>query len=176
MDKYIKEKATNIKAILTDVDGVLTDGKLIYDHLGNISKNFNVKDGQLIKYAKSKNIILGAITGRKDNCVDIRIKDHLKFDFYIPGSKNKISDYENFKKEFNLKNEEICFIGDDLIDLDILNICGLSISPSDAIELVKEAVDYVSQFEGGKGVFRDAINIILEKNIIKDIKEKKVKF
>jgi len=166
--QYIINKAKKIKAILTDIDGVLTDGKLYYQENQNgsvsISKTFCVKDGQLIKHVKQQGFILGAITGRSDKVADIRIIEHLKFDFYKHGSKNKIKDYENFKSEFNLLDENIIYIGDDLIDLEVLKIVGLSICPKDSIEKIKQEVDYISDFKGGEGVFREAIDILLASN------------
>jgi len=167
-NKYILSKSKNIKAILTDIDGVLTNGKLYYqeqsDNTVTISKTFSVKDGQLVKHIKSQGIILGAITGRSDKVAEIRIVEHLKFDFYRHGSKNKIEDYNDFKKQYNLKDEEIVYIGDDLIDLEVLRLVGLSICPKDSIELLKSEVDYVSLYNGGDGVFREAIDILLISN------------
>jgi 3-deoxy-D-manno-octulosonate 8-phosphate phosphatase (KDO 8-P phosphatase) len=166
--KYIVSKSKNIKAILTDIDGVLTDGKLYYQENENgsvsISKTFSVKDGQLVKHIKSQGIILGAITGRSDKVADVRIVEHLKFDFYRHGSKDKMIDYNDFKDMYNLKDENIIYIGDDLIDLNVLNIVGLSICPKDSIEKVKSEVDYVSSYKGGEGVFREAIDILLLHN------------
>jgi 3-deoxy-D-manno-octulosonate 8-phosphate phosphatase (KDO 8-P phosphatase) len=161
MDKYVTKKATKIKAILTDVDGVLTDGKLYYDKDGEITKTFSVKDGQLIKFFKEKGFKIGFISGRADKCVLNRSK-HLKIDYYAGGSKDKIKDLEKFIDMFNISIEEICYIGDDLIDLGVLKKVGLSICPIDAIDIVKDNVDYVSQLKGGEGVLRNAIDIILK--------------
>lgn len=172
----ILEKSSKIKAIISDVDGVLTDGKLYYSHEGNITKNFSVKDGQLVKFFKQKGFLIGFITGRKDNSAKIR-GEHLNIDFYREGSKNKIKDLEDFKTEFNLENEEICYLGDDLIDLEVLNKVGLSICPNDAVEYIKPYCDVVSNIKGGDGVFRLGIDLILiSHGLMKDFFKEKGKF
>jgi 3-deoxy-D-manno-octulosonate 8-phosphate phosphatase (KDO 8-P phosphatase) len=164
-----KQKAQKIKAILFDVDGVLTDGGIIYDDNGVEYKRYNVKDGQIISHLKRFGFIVGAITGRESNVVKNRCVE-LKLDFHKHGVKNKLIEYKNFKNKYNLTDEQIAYIGDDIIDLPILNICGLSATPSDARKYIKRNVDIVTLSKGGDGVLRDIADYILEsQNILDEI-------
>lgn len=155
------EKAKNIKAILFDIDGVLTDGGIIYDNTGLEYKKYNVKDGQIISHLKRLGFKIGAITGRESDVVKNRCME-LKLDFHTHGIKDKLLEYEHFKKEYGLKNKEIAYIGDDIIDLSILVRCGLSAAPHNARVYIKENVDIVTHSKGGEGVFRDIADYILE--------------
>ena len=171
----VEAKAKKIKAIVFDVDGVLTDGGIIYDNLGKEIKRFNVKDGQIISHLKKSNFIVGAITGRDSLVVKNRCEE-LKLDFHYHGSSNKLIPYEKIKNTYNLKDEEIAYIGDDIIDLSILTRCGLSATPNDARVYMKENVDLVLPSSGGDGVLRDLADYILqEQDLLKDIIQKQIK-
>jgi len=161
MNKELSEKAKKIKAILTDVDGVLTDGGIIYDNDYKEYKRYNVKDGQIISHLKRLGFIVGAITGRESNVVKKRM-DELKFTFHLHGIKDKLLEYEKIKLKYNLQDEEIAYIGDDIIDLSILCRCGLSVTPKDAREYIKNEVDFITPSKGGEGVFRDVSDMILK--------------
>jgi len=156
-----KQKAQKIKAILFDVDGVLTDGGIIYDNNGMEYKRYNVKDGQIISHLKRFGFIVGAITGRESNVVKNRCLE-LKLDFHKHGVKDKLVEYNLFKDRYNFKDEDIAYIGDDIIDLSILIRCGLSATTNDARVYMKESVDIVTDSKGGEGVFRDIADYILE--------------
>jgi len=167
-----KEKAKKIKALLFDVDGVLTDGGIIYDNNALEYKKYNVKDGQIISYLKKLGFIVGAITGRESTVVRNRC-DELKLDFHKHGIKDKLVEYIIFKKKYHLLDEEIVYIGDDIIDLSIFVRCGLSATPNDAREYIKQNVDIITNSNGGEGVFRDIADYILEsQSLLKDIIEK----
>jgi 3-deoxy-D-manno-octulosonate 8-phosphate phosphatase (KDO 8-P phosphatase) len=155
------EKAKNIKAILFDIDGVLTDGGIIYDDNGIEYKRYNVKDGQIISHLKRLDFIVGAITGRESDVVKNRCNE-LKLDFHKHGVKDKLVEYDNFKKQYNLIDGQIAYIGDDIIDLSILTRCGLSATPNDAKVYIKENVDIITSSKGGEGVFRDIADYILK--------------
>lgn len=168
------KKAKNIKAIITDVDGVLTDGGIIYDNNYMEYKRYNVKDGQIISHLKKLGFIVGAITGRESEVVKKRMNE-LKFTFHHHGIKDKLKEYENIKKTYNLKDEEIGYIGDDIIDLSILVRCGLACVPADAREYMKKEADFITPSKGGEGVFRDVADFILQAQdmldkLIKDMK------
>lgn len=170
-----KEKAKNIKAILFDIDGVLTDGGIIYDDSGLEYKRYNVKDGQIISHLKRLGFIVGAVTGRESDVVKNRCVE-LKLDFHKHGIKDKLAEYTYFKKEYNLKDEEIAYIGDDIIDLSILVRCGLSATPNDARAYMKKSVDIVTDSKGGEGVFRDIADYILEsQNLLETLIEQSKK-
>lgn len=170
------QKAKKIKAILFDVDGVLTDGGIIYDDNGIEYKKYNVKDGQIISHLKRFGFVVGAITGRESDVVKNRCNE-LKLDFHKHGVKDKLLEYQVFKTEYNLTDEQIAYIGDDIIDLSILVRCGLSATPADARAYIKESVDIITDSKGGEGVFRDIADYILDsQNLLKELifKSKKV--
>ena len=163
------EKAQKIKAILFDVDGVLTDGGIIYDDTGLEYKRYNVKDGQIISHLKRLGFIVGAITGRESDVVKNRCVE-LKLDFHKHGVKDKLIEYNSFKDQYNFVDEEIAYIGDDIIDLSILVRCGLSATPNDAREYIKENVNIVTFSKGGEGVFRDVADYILDsQNLLQEL-------
>ena len=172
--KDTKAKAKKIKAILFDVDGVLTDGGIIYDDTGLEYKRYNVKDGQIISHLRRLGFVVGAITGRESDVVKNRCIE-LKLDFHKHGVNDKLIEYSAFKKEYNFTDEEVAYIGDDIIDLSILSRCGLSATPNDARIYMKNNVDIVTSSKGGEGVFRDISDYILESQDLFDllIKESK---
>ncbi len=161
LDKYNKEvieKASAIKMLVCDVDGVLTDGKIIYTNSGDEIKAFNVKDGQIIKFLKEAGIKVGVITGRNSALVEKRCIE-LKLDFFHQGIKDKWSVIESEMGE--LTAEHICYIGDDIIDLESIRRCGLGVAPHDALEYVKAEADLVTKSKGGEGVVREVADLVL---------------
>lgn len=168
--KYTKEqikKAAQIKAIFFDVDGVLTDGKIIYDDTGSESKEFNVKDGYIISHLKKAGILVGIITGRESKVVSNRAAE-LKLDFCHQGIMDKFSVFEKLIQFHKLKKKEVAYIGDDINDLKILDACGLSACPADAREYIKNRVDIVTESKGGQGVVRDISDLVLASKGILD--------
>ncbi|WP_338767624.1 HAD-IIIA family hydrolase [Bernardetia sp. ABR2-2B] len=164
MNTALKEKIQEIKIILTDVDGVLTDSKIIYDDNFLEYKNFNVKDGFIIKPLQKLGFKVGVITGRDSPVVKKRCQE-LGFDFHYHGKGGTDAKLETFAailKENNVKPENIAYIGDDWIDLPILMRCGLSAAPKDAMKEVTERVDYVTERKGGEGALREFAQLILE--------------
>ena len=167
--KDCKQKAQKIKAILFDVDGVLTDGGIIYDDSGLEYKRYNVKDGQIISHLKKYGFVVGAITGRESDVVKNRCVE-LKLDYHKHGIKDKLVEYENFKKQFCFEDSQVAYIGDDIIDLSILVRCGLSATPNDARVYMKENVNIVTDSKGGDGVLRDVSDFILSsQNYLEEI-------
>jgi 3-deoxy-D-manno-octulosonate 8-phosphate phosphatase (KDO 8-P phosphatase) len=163
ISKYTKEqvkKAAAIKAIFFDVDGVLTNGKIIYDETGKEIKQFNVKDGQIVSHLKKAGIILGAISGRETATVTKRMAE-LKVDFCHQGIVDKGVVFEKLLKHYKLKNKEVAFIGDDINDFPIFRLTGFSACPKDAIDYVKEKVDLVTFAKGGAGVLREVADLVL---------------
>jgi 3-deoxy-D-manno-octulosonate 8-phosphate phosphatase (KDO 8-P phosphatase) len=132
-------------------------------------KRFNVKDGQIISHLKKNGIVVGAITGRNSQVVKNRCEE-LKLDFHFHGSSNKLIQYQKIKEEYNLSDEEIAYIGDDIIDLPILTRCGLSSTPNDARAYIKQYTDYITPSKGGDGALRDLADMILEEqNLLEKI-------
>ena len=156
----IEERAKKIKLLVLDVDGVLTDSRIIYDNFGDEIKCFNVYDGfgmTLLHRAGIKSVI---ITAKKTRIVEKRAKDMYVSKVYSDYMKLKL--YEKAIKKFRVKDEEVCFIGDDFIDLPVLKRVGLSIAPPEAIEEVKKSCHYITKKNGGKGAVREVIEIILK--------------
>ena len=163
LELYTKEqvrKASGIKAIFFDVDGVLTDGRIIYDDTGKEIKQFNVKDGIIIKYLKKCKILTGAISGRDSGIVSKRMAE-LTVDFCHQGIVDKLSVFVKLAKHYKLKMKEIVFIGDDIGDLPVFHKCGLSICPADSPLYIKEQVDLVTHAGGGEGVLREVAELVL---------------
>ena len=163
LNQYTKEqvkKAGAIKAIFFDVDGVLTDGKIIYDNNGTESKQFSVKDGYIISHLKKAGIIVGIITGRDSKVVTHRATE-LKLDFCHQGIVNKLEVFEKLVEYYKLKKKQVAYIGDDINDLGALKNCGLSACPDDAMSYVKDKVDLITRTKGGEGVVREVADLVL---------------
>ncbi|MDO9551861.1 MULTISPECIES: KdsC family phosphatase [Rhodonellum] len=161
LTESIKKKACKIKLIITDVDGVLTDGGIIYDDNGLEYKRFNVKDGLIVHHLRKNGIKIGAITGRNSKVVADRC-DELNFDFHYHGVKDKGQKLEEVLKDLGFSHDEVAYLGDDLIDLPILTLVGLAVCPADALPYIQERVHFVSSRNGGEGVFRELGDLILE--------------
>ena len=156
----IEERAKKIKLLILDVDGVLTDGRIIYDNFGDEIKCFNVHDGfgmTLLSRAGIKSVI---ITAKKTRIVERRARDMRVARVYSDYKKLKV--YEKVIRKFRVKDEEVCFMGDDLIDLPVIKRAGLSVAPPEAIEDVKKSCHYITKNSGGKGAVRELIEIILK--------------
>jgi len=154
------EALKKIKAVVMDVDGVLTDGRIIVDSHGVETKNFDVQDGFGIVFLKKCGIKTAIISARESEVVAHRARD-LKIDKVYLGVYPKTSAYESLLEEFKVRDEEVCFIGDDLADLCIMNRCGVGIAPANAVFEVKKIADFVTVKSGGAGAVRETIELIL---------------
>jgi len=154
------DKRIDIQALITDVDGVLTDGGIYYDNNGNEFKKFNVKDGQIVKYLKQNSIILGVITGRVSKVMDRRVEE-LGFDFYRKGVSDKAKVLNEFLNIYGIDAKNVAYIGDDIIDVPVFKRVGFSGTPQDSKDYIKELVDCVTPSRGGEGAFRDFAETIL---------------
>jgi 3-deoxy-D-manno-octulosonate 8-phosphate phosphatase (KDO 8-P phosphatase) len=163
LSHYTKEqikKASLIKAIFFDVDGVLTDGKIIYDDQGREIKAFDVRDGLIIGYLKKAGIITGGISGRESSAVARRFAE-LKIDFCHQAIVDKAMVFEKLITHYNLKPKHVAFIGDDLNDLPVLRLAGLAACPADALEYIRDRVDIVTRVRSGAGVLREVADLVL---------------
>ncbi len=151
-----------IKLIAIDVDGTLTDGTIYINEIGEEIKGFNVKDGTGIVLAKLSGIIPVIISGKKSKAVANRAKV-LGIEEYYEDVHDKRKVMEEIIKKYNLDWENCSFIGDDIVDMEVIKLAGFSASPKDAHPSVKSCVDFVSNFEGGKGAVREIIDFILKK-------------
>lgn len=156
----IRGKAKKIRMIILDVDGVLTDGSIILDNNGNEFKRFNVRDGHGVRMLIKAGIKAAIITGRRSEVV-VRRSEELGITEVHQGVFNKVSVYEKILSKYNLKDEEIAFMGDDIVDIGILRRVGLSAVPADAEDAVKRWAAFVSAKKGGRGAVRELTNLIL---------------
>ena len=154
-------KAKVIKCVLFDVDGVLSSGHITYTSSGDEIKSFNAKDGFGINLLNTAGLITGIITARVSNIVEKRAKE-LNFSIVFTGERKKLNAYQKIKEKYSLLDEEIAFVGDDILDLAVLNACGFSCSPKNAVTELIESVDFVSQFNGGDGAVREICEVILK--------------
>ena len=154
-----------IKLIATDVDGVLTSGEIILLESGEEIKIWNVRDRQGLHTLKQylPNIKVAWITGRKSKQVEIRAKEQ-KVDFLIQDCKDKVKSILDIANKLSISLSEIAYIGDDIIDLSVLRKVGVSVCPKDAVVEAKKVSKYISQHNGGKGVFREVCEILLKAN------------
>jgi 3-deoxy-D-manno-octulosonate 8-phosphate phosphatase (KDO 8-P phosphatase) len=146
--------------LLMDVDGVLTDGRIILDNQGNELKAFHVRDGHGIKLAQRAGIIVGVITGRRSEVVNIRARE-LGITEVHQGAHDKIRVYEDILARHGVPDDAVAFIGDDLVDLDIMNRAGLAVCVQDADPAVKPFAHLVTRNAGGRGAVREVINLLL---------------
>lgn len=164
----IEEKAKKIKLLAFDVDGVMTDGGILYTEDGKEIKKFNAKDGQGLTNCIKNNFIIAIITARQNGTVAHRF-EHLKAQEIHQGIKNKIVKLDEILKKYNLSYDEVAYMGDDLPDICILNKVGLATCPHDAVEEVKEKCDFISSKEGGRGAVRELTDLVLNAQNISKI-------
>ena len=157
----MQDKIKNIKLLLMDVDGVLTDGRIVMGNFGDEHKFFDVQDGFGISLWRRSGYKTAIITANKGSSVTRRARI-LKIDKVYQRAVNKLTVYEKVKKVFNIADEQICYIGDDLIDLPVLKRVGFSCCVANASEDVKPLADYVTKKEGGRGAIREVIELILK--------------
>ncbi len=153
-------KIGKIKLVITDVDGVLTDGGLYYSNEGMALKKFNVKDGMGVFRLREVGIKNAIITSATSELMKRRAET-LKIEYYYSGVWDKENKLLEICSKENIKPENVAFIGDDVNDLAIIELAGFTASPIDAVDEVKEAVDIVLTKKGGEGVFREFAELII---------------
>ena len=152
------------KLILTDIDGVWTDGGMYYDQTGNEWKKFNTSDSAGILFARKLNIQVGIITGEDTQIVHKRA-DKLKIKHLFMGISDKLPVAQNLCEELGINLNEVAYIGDDIGDLKLLKLVGFSSAPANAPEYIKKHVDYVTNKKGGEGAFREFVECIISKEM-----------
>lgn len=152
----------SVALVLFDVDGVLTDGKLLIGSDGEAYKSFNVKDGVAVSLLRAHNIRCGIISGKSSPSLDYRIRE-LKFDLSVTNCKDKLKAYSEIKTNHRLNDSQIVFVGDDIIDLPVMNATEICYAPSDAHPLILRAASFVTSCIGGSGVAREVAEHILAK-------------
>ena len=150
-----------IKAIVFDVDGVLSSTTIPLHPSGEPMRTVNIKDGYAIQLAVKHGLIIGIITGGRTESIRQRFEALGVQDIYM-GSSIKIHDYRHFKEKHGLCDEEILYMGDDIPDLQVLHECGLPSCPRDAASEVKRVAKYISHADGGHGCGRDVIEQVMK--------------
>ena len=161
MKKSLIAKIKKIKLIALDVDGVLTNSQIILNHNGEETKIFNVQDGFGLVIFKKLGYQTAIISARSAGAVTHRAND-LKIDKIYQDAYPKVQAYEQLLKDFSVKENEVCFMGDDLPDLSILERVGLAVAVPNALKEVKEAADYITKKHGGEGAVREVVELILK--------------
>ncbi|MFM7235028.1 MAG: KdsC family phosphatase [Flavobacteriales bacterium] len=151
------------KLVITDIDGVWTDGGMYYDQQGNEWKKFNTSDSAGVLFLRLAKIPMAIVTG-EDTIIVQRRAEKLGIDRLYQGVKNKLGLAQSLCSELNIQMSEIAFIGDDLGDMPLLREVGFSACPSNAPKYVKDFVHFTTQTAGGDGAFREFVEHILESN------------
>ena len=160
--QQVKEKAKKIKVIVTDVDGVLTDGYILFDeHYNEPYGKFSIYDGLGIVMAHACGLKIIVISGRKSKCTEIRCTK-LGIDEVYTGVDNKSKKLKEVAKKLKLDFAEMAYIGDDIIDLGAMSLVGLKVAPKNAVKTVKQYVDHITKTKSGKGALRELIDLILK--------------
>jgi 3-deoxy-D-manno-octulosonate 8-phosphate phosphatase (KDO 8-P phosphatase) len=157
----IMKKASKIKLLILDVDGVMTDGSIILDNKGNELKRFHVRDGHGIKMIQKAGIIVAIITGRKSEVLKVRARELGIKEVYQRIYK-KSAVYEKLLRKYKCSDENVAFMGDDVVDSELLKRAGLTAAPADAEEGAIKLADIVMKKNGGRGAVREFIDIILK--------------
>ncbi|MDO9548713.1 MAG: HAD hydrolase family protein [Candidatus Marinimicrobia bacterium] len=162
MDKNaLTECLLKIKLVISDVDGVFTDGSLYIGHNGEEFKRFNVLDGAGIALMKAVEIPMAIISGRKSGVTLHRMKELGLDEHLYQGNLAKIEPYLKIKADFDLNDAEILYIGDDLVDIPLIRRAGVGVAVANAAQIVKNAADYVTHVRGGHGAVREVIELLL---------------
>ncbi len=157
----LAQRCAAIRLLLTDVDGVLTDGGVILDNQGVESKCFSIRDGLAIRLWQLSGGQAGLVTGRSSQVVKLRAAE-LDMDVVRQGVKDKLPEVQAIAALLKLRPEEIAYVGDDLPDVPTIRYAGLGIAVGDAPEEVREAADYVTSVPGGAGAVREVVELILK--------------
>lgn len=160
VSEQIIKKAEKVQLLICDVDGVMSDGLIYMGNNGEELKAFNVRDGYGIRCLLTSGIEVAIITGRQSKLLENRAKT-LGITYLYQGQHNKLLAYQQLLDTLNLIPEQIAYIGDDLIDLPVMEKVGLSVAVADAHPLLTPRADYVTRLSGGRGAVRELCDLIL---------------
>lgn len=157
----IREKASQVRLVIFDVDGVLTDGSLFLGDDGQEYKAFNSKDGHGMKMLKASGIGIAIITGRTSEVVRIRMRS-LGIEHVFQGVENKAEAYEELKAALGLEDAQIAYVGDDVVDLPVMTRVGLAICVADGHHLVSRHAHWTTSHAGGRGAAREVCELLMD--------------
>jgi 3-deoxy-D-manno-octulosonate 8-phosphate phosphatase (KDO 8-P phosphatase) len=161
VEESLLNRARKIKLLLLDVDGVLTDGRIIYDSKGRDSKFFNVHDGLGVYLLKKANISTVLITAKGSRSIKPRARD-MRVAEILADVSPKSSVFDKILRKYRVNPEEVCFVGDDLVDLCLMSKVGFAVAVFNAAPEIKNAAHYITQREGGRGAVREVSELILK--------------
>lgn len=161
IEEDIKQRAKNIRLALFDVDGVLTDGNIHIDSQGEEVKTFNTQDGHGIRLLQHYGIDVGVITGRSSKALEHRMRD-LNVKHVYQGSIDKSKIYQELLTKLGLSADQTSFVGDDIVDLQVMSQCGLSIAVANAHHFVKQHAHWQTTKSGGAGAVREVCELLLD--------------
>lgn len=156
----VHEKASRIRLLLFDVDGVLTDGVVIVHTDGSEAKGFHIRDGAAMVWAQRAGLTVGLLSARSSAATAHRAAQ-LAIRLVVQGVSNKLDAYERILRDGELTDDAVAYMGDDLLDLPVLARAGLSAAPADGAADVRQHVDWVSAYGGGRGAARELIELVL---------------
>lgn len=157
----IHAKASGVKLVIFDVDGVLTDGGLFLGDDGQEYKSFNSRDGHGMKMLQKSGVVIGIITGRSSEVVRIRMES-LGIEHVYQGKLDKLPAYEELRNKLGLSDDQVAYVGDDVVDLPIMRRVGLAIAVNDAHPFVLQHAHWQTRHNGGRGAARDVCEMVLE--------------
>lgn len=161
MEGHILERAKKIKLLLLDVDGVLTDGRIIYDSHGRDMKFFDVRDGLGAYALKKAGIKTILVTAKGSRAIRPRARD-MQVEAVLENVSPKSAVLEKILKKYNLNKDEVCFVGDDLVDLGLMKLVGFPIAVFNAAPEIKQVGAYITLREGGRGAVREVAELLLK--------------
>ncbi|MBV8201955.1 MAG: phenylphosphate carboxylase subunit delta [Acidobacteria bacterium] len=157
----LKERAAGLAWLLLDVDGVLTDGRLVYGADGEQWKVFDVRDGQGLGLAQRDGLKVGLLSGRESRALEARAQE-IGVDALVMHRTDKAAAFGEFLSAHAITAARVAYMGDDLLDLPVLLACGLSFAPADAVPDVRSRVHHVLSLPGGRGAVREMVEIVLQ--------------
>jgi 3-deoxy-D-manno-octulosonate 8-phosphate phosphatase (KDO 8-P phosphatase) len=161
LNRELAAKAARIKLMLFDVDGVMTDGTVLIHGDGTESKNFHIRDGIAMVWAQRSGLTVGLLSARHSPSTAQRASQ-LGITLVHQGVASKIDTYDQIVGDMVLTDDEVAYMGDDIVDLAVLGRVGLAAAPADAMTEVRARVDFVSRFGGGAGAVRELIEVVLK--------------
>lgn len=161
MEQLTAERLKSIRLLILDVDGVLTDGRIVMDDRGVESKSFHVHDGSAVFMLRAAGIETAIISGRYAECVAHRARD-LGIDEVHQAAADKLAAFEKVRRRYGLAPEQCAFMGDDILDVPLLRAVGLAAAPADARPEAKAVAHVVTEARGGEGAIRELAEVILK--------------
>ncbi len=160
-EEDFRKRARNISLLILDVDGVLTDGRITYTSDGKEIKSFDAKDGHGIVLARDSKFKIALISGRNSPVTEIRANE-LKIDLVFQGIRDKKKALRQIMEDMNIGLEQVAYVGDDVIDIPVMEIVGLSVAVADAHPKVLQIANWVTERRGGRGAVREFVDLLME--------------